>query len=238
MKEDPEQPLNPEEASSGIPHRLQQVGITWTFTLASLFLLLDFITLHVLLSGPTTWLSIHFAMLNNFFGTLQGWLWLQGFVVLGHWLLSVGATGMGLAGCGLKVLASACFCLQPMSGIDGFRLGAGFWWSNLAGILFFHAGNTLSVVDFAMSPPPGTDKEAGWLYPGNLPVTGMWFYWFATWVLIPANFLATEWGGDGASWVDGNGAAVQSLQYVGALLLLGGSVVYGVWCDALNLRRW
>lgn len=219
-----------------IPYRMQQVVISWTFILASIFLELDFLSFQnlqgALKSGQA---PSYFASLCNWFGVLQGWLWLQGFTFLAHWLHSLSATSGALLGCYLKLAASVFFCLQPMTGVAGTRLGAGLWWSNLVGILLFHSGNCVSVFDFAMNTPPGADKQRGWLYHGNLPITGMWIYWLATWILVGSNLLACQWHGDAkAAWQDGNSAIVQILMYSGAFFLLLGSVVYAIWCNGLS----
>merc|ERR1711972_1273597 len=133
--------------------------------------------------------------------------WLLGFVLLAHWLHSVGATTMGLTGCYMKLLASVFFNLQPLTGTmndpvfaGGFTRGggAGLWWSNLVGILLFHSGNLVSCCDFYLHLPPGASKRQGWLYYGNLPITAMWLYQAATWCPVAANVMSCSFGG--ASW--------------------------------------
>jgi len=225
-----------------IPHRSQQVFINWIFIIASAALLLDFLSLQSLLVDPSN--PGYFAEMNNWFGVVSCVGWFLGFIVLAHWLHSVGATSMGLAGCYMKFLASIFFNLQPMTGMmndpklaGGFPRGGGggLWWSNLVGILFFHSGNLVSCMDFYLHTPPGADKERGWLYHGNLPVTAMWVYQAATWILVAGNFLSCTF--DGADWapiVPTNHAPVYLCQCGGALGLLLGSVIYTVWCAGFH----
>lgn len=225
-----------DSSAEGIPYRLEQVMISFTFILASVFLELDFISFQCLQSAlkesPPD--PSYFASLCNWFGTLQGWLWLQGFILLAHWLHSVGATNCSLLGCYLKMLASLFFCLQPMTGVAGTRSGAGLWWSNLVGIICFHTGNMVSVLDFRMNTPPGASRSKGWLFHGNLPITGMWIYLMATWCLLGSNFLSCEWSGN-KSWMDADSLTVQLLMYIGGGLLFLGSCVYAIWCNASHV---
>lgn len=226
-----------EEASTAasVPHRMQQVLISWVFIFASATLLLDFLALQDLLRNP---IPDWFAELGNWFGIVSCMSWLLGFVLLVHWLHAVGATPMGLAGAYLKVAASVFFNLQPMTGTMNDRaLGgaAGLWWSNVVGITFFHIGNLVACADFALHRSPGSSKTRGVLYHGNLPITGMWLYQLSTWCLLAGNVLSCAWGGDHANaLMDTNTSFVYTMQVVGSLGLLGGSVVYGVWCDAFH----
>lgn len=226
-----------------IPYRSQQVLISWVFLIASVALLLDFGALQTLLHGnlaePT-----YFAELCNWFGVLSCFCWFGGFILLAHWLHSVGATKMGLIGCYFKVVASIFFNLQPMTGTmndpllgGGFARGggAGLWWSNLTGILLFHSGNLISCLDFYLHTPPGADTKKGWLFHGNLPVTGMWVYQAATWFLVAANFMACSFGGaDWAPLVALSAWPVYLCQFLGGGLLLVGTVFYTVWCAGFH----
>jgi hypothetical protein len=218
-----------------IPFRMQQVLVNWIFIIASVALILDIGALQdIFAEGPKT----HFAELCNWFGVLSCLGWFTGFVLLAHWLHSVGATPMGLTGCYMKLIASCFFNLQPMTGtMNDPLLGgpAGLWWSNLTGILFFHFGNCVSCLDFYLHTPPGADKKKGWLYHGNLPITAMWIYQGATWFLVASNFLACSF--DGASWaplVKIPEPPVYICQFAGGFGLLFGSVVYTVWCDGFR----
>lgn len=236
-----------EEATSRpakmIPFRMQQVLISWIFIVASAGLLLDFLSLQVLLRNPPMNPG-YFAELCDWFGVLNCVLWLLGFIILVHWLQSVGATRLAILAALLKVVASALFNIQPMTGTmndpslsGGVSRGggAGTWWSNAAGITFFHCGNVLSCLDFRLHPPPGSSKTESWLYHGNLPITGMWLYQLSTWALVGANYLSAGPNGDPtASLMPTTSTTVYTLQVVGAVGLLIGSVVYGIWCDAFT----
>lgn len=225
-----------------IPYRMQQVLISWVFITASAALLLDFASLQDLLQDPAD--PSFFAELCNWFGVLSCICWLQGFILLAHWLHSVGATRLGLAGCYLKLVAALFFNLQPMTGTmndpllaGGFPRGggAGLWWSNLLGILLFHSGNLVSCADFFLHTPPGADTARGWLYHGNLPITGMWVYQAATWFLTAANFFSCSF--DGAAWaplVATTAAPVFCSQCLGGGLLLLGSLIYTAWCGGFH----
>jgi hypothetical protein len=212
-----------------VPHQAQQIVISWIFILASITLFLDFVSLQCLVRGDTS----TFVLLNNWFGTVSCVNWFLGFVVLVHWLKRIGAPQLGLTGAVLKLVASVFFNLQPMTGSAGIAGGAGWWWSNLVGILFFHIGNLVSCIDFRLHRPPGADPSKGLLYHGNLPITGMWIYQLATWLLVCSNLLACNWGGavPSAPWVATDHGVVMVCQYAGALLLLLGSVFFCVWCN-------
>jgi len=222
------------EEAKLIPLRMQQVLVNWVFIVASVALILDFGALQELFVDPTS----RFAELCNWFGVLSCLCWFLGFVLLSHWLHSVGATSMGLTGSYLKLIASIFFNLQPMTGtMNDALLGgsAGLWWSNLTGILFFHIGNCVSCLDFYLHTPPGADKRKGWLYHGNLPITAMWTYQAATWFLVASNFLACSF--NGASWaplVKIPDQPVPLFQFAGGFLLLFGSIIYTVWCDGFR----
>jgi len=214
----------------GVPHRAQQVLISWVFIFASAALFLDFVSLQQLSRhGP----GGTFAGLCNWFGTVSCIFWLLGFAVLLHWLRRVGATAMGLSGALLKLFASLFFNIQPMTGVAGINGGAGCWWSNLVGILLFHSGNLVSCLDFFLSPPPGSDKGRSWVAHGNLPITGMWIYQLATWLLVVSNLLACNWDAHvpTVQWVPTTHWSVMVCQYAGSLLLLLGSIVYCIWCN-------
>jgi len=222
------------DLARNIPFRMQQVLLNWVFIVASIALILDFASLQHLVRAPR---PDYFAELCNWFGILSCFCWFLGFVLLTHWLHSVGATRMGLVGCYLKLVASVFFNLQPLTGtMNDPLLGgpAGLWWSNFTGILLFHAGNIVSCFDFARNTPPGADTSRGWFFHGNLPVTGMWVFQLATWFLVACNFLACRWGGDGESVLPLTHPAVYVCQFAGSGLLLVGSVIYTVWCDGFR----
>merc|ERR1719357_2213352 len=191
-----------------IPYRMQQVLTNWIFVFASIALLLDFGALQFIVrAGASAEGPGHFAELCNWFGAMSCFGWFTGFVILSHWLHSVGASSMGLTGCYLKLVASVFFNLQPMTGTmndpefgGGYSRGggAGLWWSNLTGICLFHSGNLVSCLDFYLKPPPGSDKDKSWSFHGNLPITAMWVYQLATWLLVAANFLSCNFAG--ADW--------------------------------------
>jgi len=227
------------QKAKSVPFRMQQVAVSWLFLIASTTLFLDFAALQAMLRHLSEGGTLSaFDELSNWFGVVSCMCWLFGFIVLAHWLHSVGATRMGLTGCYLKVIASIFFNLQPMTGTMNDPLlggSAGLWWSNLTGILFFHSGNLVSCLDFFLHAPPGSDKKKGWADHGNLPITGMWVYQLATWFLVAGNFLGCSF--DGAAWaplVPITDAPVAVCQFAGSSLLLAGSVVYTVWCDGLR----
>lgn len=229
-----QEPQDWAELARGVPHQAQQVLISWVFIVASLMLFLDFASLQQLVAlGPE---ASYFAKLNNWFGVVSCVHWLLGFVILVHWLARIGGTKGALAGAGLKVVASVLFNLQPMTGTAGTAGGAGLWWSNFAGILCFHIGNIVSCADFYVSPPPMFDRRKSFAHHGNLPVTGMWIYQLATWLLVGSNFLACNWGGaiEPKSILPMGHWVVAMCQYFGAGLLFVGSCVYCAWCDGFR----
>merc|ERR1712072_254369 len=141
---------------------------SWIFVFASGALFLDFVGLQslwkcLIRKQVCSSAEIYFYQLDNWFGTISCVWWLTGFAVLQHWLARISATKSGLFGCFLKLVASVFFNIQPMTGIQGTRLGAGLAWSNLTGILLFHSGNLVSCADFFVFPPPGSNKRGGWL---------------------------------------------------------------------------
>jgi len=222
-----------------IPHRVQQVLISWIFIIASVTLLLDFFSLQVLLRGLAGGEAPGmFAELCNWFGVVSCIHWLGGFILLAHWLHSVGATRLGLLGCYCKLVASVFFNLQPMTGTMGLAAlggGAGLWWSNATGITFFHVGNLISCYDFWANTPPGADKAKAWTFHGNLPILGMWTYQVATWFLVAANYLSASPLGS-TSLLPTTNWLVYVCQVLGAGFLLLGSIVYAVWCNAFHNR--
>merc|ERR1712072_450276 len=214
---------------------------SWIFVFASGALFLDFVGLQslekcLIRKQVCSSAEIYFYQLDNWFGTISCVWWLTGFAVLQHWLARISATKSGQFGCFLKLVASVFFNIQPMTGIQGTRHGAGLAWSNLTGILLFHSGNLVSCADFFMFPPPGSNKRGSWFEYGNLPITGMWIYQLATWFLVVANLVTCDWSNSMAStqWMGTDSSIVIVCQYAGALLLLLGSIVYGVWCNAFR----
>jgi len=219
-----------------VPHRLQQVMISWIFIIASVMLLLDFFAFQDLIRTPPTATLGYFAALCNWFGVVSCVHWLGGFILLAHWLHTVGATQLGLLGCYCKVVASIFFNLQPMTGTMGLAAlggGAGLWWSNATGITFFHVGNLISCYDMWANTPPGANKKEGWMYHGNLPITGMWVYQAATWFLVGSNYMAISPPGS-TSLVVPSDWKVYTCQVLGGGFLLLGSLVYGLWSDAFG----
>lgn len=223
-----------------IPHRMQQVLLNWVFMGASVALLLDFAALQDLVHTEKGQRPDHFAELCNWFGVVSCIGWFVGFVLLAHWLHSVGATRLALVGCYLKLVAAIFFNIQPMTGTmndPAYNYGAGVWWSNLTGIILFHSGNVVSCIDFFLQPPPGADKKKGWLYHGNLPVTGMWIYQLATWFLVASNAMACTFNGaEGYPLVPVGKWPVILCQMAGGGGLLIGAIVFTIWCD--GFRNW
>jgi len=232
------------ERAKQVPFQAQQILISWIFIFASITLFLDFWALQKLEKCVKPGVSCnsneeYFYKLDNWFGTISCVWWLTGFAVLQHWLARLPATRGGQLGCFLKLVASVFFNMQPMTGIAQTRGGAGLAWSNLTGILLFHSGNLVSCTDFFMYPPPGSSKRGSWFEHGNLPITGMWIYQLATWFLVFANLVTCDWSSNGpgpasTQWMATDSLGVIVCQYVGALLLLLGSIVYGVWCNAFG----
>mmetsp|Transcript_51639 Transcript_51639/g.109725 ORF Transcript_51639/g.109725 Transcript_51639/m.109725 type:complete len:247 (+) Transcript_51639:95-835(+) len=221
-----------------VPHQAQQILISWIFIVASATLLLDFISLQVLTAEIVAKESSqsYFAKLCNWFGVVSCLSWLLGFAILIHWLTRISATKGSLAGAWLKLIASVLFNLQPMTGVAGTAAGAGIWWSNLVGILFFHVGNLVSCADMWAYPAPGVDFQKKFFAHGNLAVIGMWFYQIATWFLVAANLLACNWNGASPpdSWLETGDPVVQTCQYLGGCFLVAGSFIYLAWSDGFR----
>jgi hypothetical protein len=235
------------EMAKQVPFQAQQILISWIFVFASVALFLDFVGLQslekcVIREVSCSSAETYFRKLDNWFGTISCVWWLTGFAVLQHWLARISATRWGQFGCFLKLVASVFFNIQPMTGIQGTRHGAGLAWSNLTGILLFHSGNLVSCADFFVFPPPGSNKRGSWFEYGNLPITGMWIYQLATWFLVLANLVTCDWHqvvdptskGPSTQFMDTDSFVVIVCQYAGALLLLLGSIVYGIWCNAFR----
>lgn len=222
------------EETKSIPHRMQQVLLNWILMVASVVLVLDVGALQRNIAEHSSYM----AAVCHWFGVLSCLCWLLGFVLLTHWQHSVGATRMALAGCYLKILAACFFNLQPMTGTMNdplFGGSEGLWWSNLTGILFFHAGNLVSCLDLFLHRPAGADKKKGWLYHGNLPILGMWVYQAATWFLVASNVLSCTFSG--ASWAPlakTEEPPVYVCQFAGSFLLLLASMIYTAWCDGFR----
>eukprot|EP00405_Crypthecodinium_cohnii_P044104 CAMPEP_0206585000 /NCGR_PEP_ID=MMETSP0325_2-20121206/36131_1 /ASSEMBLY_ACC=CAM_ASM_000347 /TAXON_ID=2866 /ORGANISM="Crypthecodinium cohnii, Strain Seligo" /LENGTH=338 /DNA_ID=CAMNT_0054092413 /DNA_START=43 /DNA_END=1056 /DNA_ORIENTATION=- len=219
--------------ASYVPHRMEQVLISWIFIVASATLLLDFGALQALVREKPGHFEA-FAELCNWFGVISCYSWFIGFVFLAHWLGCVGAGPISKAGCYFKLVAAFFFNLQPATGtMNDPLLGgpAGLWWTNVTGIVLFHIGNCLSCFDFWLYCTPGGDKKQGWFFYGNLPITGMWCYQMATWALVAGNVLAcTPPGGESIMFV--GHPLVFTLQMVGGSLLLIGVI------GLLRLVRW
>ncbi|KAL1506978.1 hypothetical protein AB1Y20_007842 [Prymnesium parvum] len=212
--------------SDAIPGRMTVLLSSWVFIFASIFLLAEFIAIHE--ASPTT---------CNVLGTLSDLGWAIGFILLIDWLVfhifpAFGASRRALTGATLKLIASVLFLLQPVAGLlaPSYGLpGVGIPWSNLVGILFFHAGNCVDAVGMCFSFD--TKAPLAWW---NWPALGMWVYCAATWLLVAGNAIfffsiAAPWG----PGVDVGGAAqhVEALQEGGASLLLIGSVIYTAWAS-------
>ena len=221
-----------------VPHRLQQVLITWIFLTASATLLLDFLSLqHKLRQEPPL---DYFSEMGHWFGVVSCIHWLLGCILAAHGhASSSSATRLGHLGCYSRLLASVIFNLHPITAtMADPTLGAALWWSNATGITFFHVGNLISCYDHWKSPPPGADRKQGWAFHGNLPITASWIFQAATWFLVASNYMACSFDGKfgWAPLVPLSDWKVYTCQILGALLLLLGSIVCGLWCDAF--RNW
>mmetsp|Transcript_32653 Transcript_32653/g.85502 ORF Transcript_32653/g.85502 Transcript_32653/m.85502 type:complete len:229 (+) Transcript_32653:70-756(+) len=193
---------------SAIPGRQCMWLLSWVFIFASIFLTTEFCLLHS--TNPPT------NELINFFGTLEGILWLQGFILLLYWsFYEVPIDPLGCFGTFLKFMASWFFNVQPASGL--IKEDIGVPWTNFAGICLFHSGNMISCV--AMHGM--LDKKNFWAE-GNLPVQGMWVYTLATTLLITA---------DGLDFyeVDSWDEYIKYGQIIGAILLGVGSIIFAYW---------
>mmetsp|Transcript_75991 Transcript_75991/g.163074 ORF Transcript_75991/g.163074 Transcript_75991/m.163074 type:complete len:262 (+) Transcript_75991:59-844(+) len=230
-----------EHPAKNIPHRMQQVLLNWIFVVASVCLILDFLSLQDLLRPDKG--SEQFAELCNWFGVVSCIGWLLGFILLTHWFQTVGVPKLTLLTGYIRIVASILFNLQPLTGTmndpamgGGFSRGggAGIWWSNLAGILFFHAGNFLACVSQQLYPAPGYEKAKGWFFHGNLVYTANWVLQGATWLLVASNLMACHWGNGAASWVPTTDPVVFVCQVGGATSLLIGSLIYLEWCNGFR----
>eukprot|EP00038_Savillea_parva_P027114 m.57630 g.57630 ORF g.57630 m.57630 type:complete len:227 (+) comp7777_c0_seq2:155-835(+) len=194
---------------SGIPGRACMWLLSWVFVFASVFLTAEFVLLH--LNNPPT------NELINFFGTIEGILWLQGFILLLYWsFYEVPIAPMGCFATFLKFVASCFFNVQPASGLITMQ-PLGVPWSNFVGICLFHSGNVISTYTMLGM----LNKSDPWSE-SNLPVYGMWVYTLATTLLITADGL-DYYGVESAE------VYVKYGQIFGATLLGVGSLMYCYW---------
>mmetsp|Transcript_82176 Transcript_82176/g.172035 ORF Transcript_82176/g.172035 Transcript_82176/m.172035 type:complete len:274 (-) Transcript_82176:157-978(-) len=227
-------PRRYEAEATFVPYRMEQVFISWIFIVASVTLWLNFLSLQDLVRQTPPVFS-HFSELCNWFGVFSCLMWFTGFAMLAHWLHQVGAGPLGKLGCYFKLLAAIFFNMQPATGtMNDPMLGgpAGLWWTNATGIILFHCGNCISCFDFWYNGTPGGDKNKGWFFHGNLPITGMWCYQMATWFLVASNVLACTPPGSSSILFVGH-PFVYFCQMMGGFFLTAGSVVYAWWCDGL-----
>ena len=220
--------------AADVPGRQKVLAASLIFCVASIFLLFDGLILNkYVISTPT-------AM--NWCGVMQGLCWFIGFAVLIDWIVfdtfdEWGKSRRALIGATLKLIASAFFCVHPISSVIGYLSGVapvggpplvGVPWSDLVGILFFHSGNCIDTV--GMLPLFDTRKPFS---TANLPVYGISIYCLATWVLVAVNVVAylltpAPWGPGAAlspAWGDFLGPG----GILGFSLLLLGSIIWTAW---------
>lgn len=161
--------------------------------------------------------------LQNWFGSISCILWLQGFIILLHWIITaIGAPFYSVLGCCLKLVASVFFNIAP---------GTGLWlqlangpkqtdWSNFVGILFFHTGNMIDSWNLSYT----VDTKNPWAL-GNWTAYGMYVLLSATTFLVTGNallyFQVIE-----AESSDPAINIIDAFAIVGASLLLLGSLIY------------
>ena len=134
---------------SGVPGRGVVLAASWIFVISSALLLLEFVLLNYVNSSLPGW-----AALVNWSGMLEGIGWFLGFALLVDWIVfstfpAWGPSRRALAGATLKLIASVLFSIQPFSALTspGYGVpGLGVPWSNFAGILFFHMGNSIDAI--------------------------------------------------------------------------------------------
>ena len=205
-----------------VPRRLEIIHISWVFLWASVSLMVEFIMLYQNKFNDS---------IINAIGMMSCLMWLHGFLMLDHWLLSLAGGDItkiphvALFGASLKTIASVFFCLQPVTALANGDLGNS--WSNLTGILFFHVGNMISIFDmmiYSRNLPGGFNYKKPFCM-DNLPVFGMWTYLAATSFLVPANF----WTCSNLNISVPSADTVSAFQILGGALLSLGSVIFLVW---------
>eukprot|EP01062_Namystynia_karyoxenos_P073254 TRINITY_DN70082_c0_g1_i1.p1 TRINITY_DN70082_c0_g1~~TRINITY_DN70082_c0_g1_i1.p1 ORF type:complete len:302 (+),score=87.29 TRINITY_DN70082_c0_g1_i1:71-907(+) len=213
-----------------VPRRIEILHSSWIFAWASAALLAEFILIKqdFLASGQRR------ADLVNAVGLVSCVFWLHGFFMLVHWLTSIGASKVALAGGWCKTIASVFFNVQPLGGLLGYYQGAGAPWGNLVGICFFHGGNVISMFDMLVvsaNNPGGMNYRQLFTW-GNLPVLGMFCYTCGSGLLVAANAWVYEstpgTKGYHPSYAPKD-STIHGFQISGATMLLVGSLVFCHW---------
>ena len=217
-------PGEAEPAPTAIPNQLEMHLLSHVFLWASITLFAGFALLHYPAfphaDGTPSGVSVDYWNVAFHWSCL---LWLLGFVMLTHWILTLPGPldKAGLAGCLLKVVAAIFFNVNPLSALLGYAGNYGVNWSNLTGIIFFHVGNCVSVYSMR-----GQLEWNRVFAPSTLHVVGMWIYLLATTFLVPADALAYQ------SLVlqkTVNQDFVKFGQLFGSAMLILGSLVYTHW---------
>lgn len=190
---------------NAIPHRFEMFH-------ASLILLFAAVILFGSFAFARTPSMISLALLNTGFFT-SAVLYVHGFVLLLHWtLVSVTGSLLGKSATALKVIASILFLLQPLTSLANGD--SGLTWSNLVGIVLFHAGNMFSIIDMRkMFNIKHLKSEE------NLPFLGMCCNLAATSLLLIANVMS----------FGGEGSGLSELQLIGSGFLVFGGILFVVW---------
>ena len=259
---EPYTPLKPPPPA--VPGRMKQLVSAVVFDFASVLLLLQFLALHCAESSwyskttGCTWVS---GPLIDWCGALSCIGWFVGFTLLIDWIVwdtfpVWGFSRRALAGATLKLIASAFFCVEPLSDMSGYLNAvprphntsdptappdyppaAGVPWSNFVGIVFFHTGNCVDAV--GMAPLFNRARPCSG---ANLPVFGIWGYMTATWFLVIAGGIAYwetpyPWHGPHAVYASSARDFVAPGQIIGAFLLLLASLCFTLWAACVGRPR-
>eukprot|EP01060_Flectonema_neradi_P040267 TRINITY_DN9109_c2_g1_i2.p1 TRINITY_DN9109_c2_g1~~TRINITY_DN9109_c2_g1_i2.p1 ORF type:complete len:253 (+),score=31.57 TRINITY_DN9109_c2_g1_i2:49-807(+) len=209
-----------------VPRRLEITHLSWVFLWASVSLMVEFIMLY---QGTFN------DSIINAVGMMSCLMWLHGFLMLDHWMISLGGGDfskiphVALFGAILKTIASVFFNMQPITALANNDLG--YSWSNLTGILFFHTGNMVSIFDMMIYSRnlPGGFNYKNPFCADNIPVYAMWVYLAATSLLVPANF----WTCSDLNISVPSSDTISAFQITGGALLSVGSIMFLVWAGPL-----
>jgi len=208
-----------------IPHRMQQVLISWIFITASFAYFMVYLALQAGL-----------PQLQHWCGVVASLVWLMGFLILLHWQISEGSSKAQQISTVFKALACFFGQVHPAALIMGCKESdPGVWWPPVLGIFLWHFGNIVASVDYYFTPPEGTDRNASILSHRNLPVTEAWIDQSATWLLLIAAFSITHWlGKDEDQLLPTSNWAVTLCQFGGVTLWLLASILKCEWCNGFR----
>lgn len=212
---------------SNVPYRMQQVLVSWIHMVASIVFFMDFLALQA-----------DFGMFRHWCGVVSSTQWLLGFIIQVHWHHSVDDDYAVILSVYLKAVACIFGNVHPLSMIMGLKESdPGVWWPAFAANSMWHIGNLITCIQFRLHPPAGTDRDQGWLFHGNFPITEAWIEQVATWSLVVSAALTTEWFGNRKSQlVNTKSWIIAFCQFSGAFFFLLGSVLHCEWCD--GFRNW